>query len=261
MRSGFLRYQIGTLLAIFSICQTNAAVRAQQSPSNANQPTDLAEVIRSSKALSASTKVTASLSGAEVDITAQREPSLTDEKVKEQAVLVAKAVFDVLPLDIQRAKIVLLNANQKENSEVIVKRAEVKLFATGQLSKTELLTSLELTKPNPAGGTQVRVVDGPFQSWRLVILARLNRMRERGQDTSVFQKMFDEDEILASQGKKPQLFKRLSSLAKGIGGQENAANAATHKDRRVPKPKPKPEPESASEPVSEPVSEPEPEKD
>ncbi|MGH2266327.1 hypothetical protein ACQ1Z3_14635, partial [Enterococcus faecalis] len=87
--------------------------------------------------------------------------------------------------DAQRTKIIYFDFDQNSYSEVAVKRAEVKMYGSGQLTEKELLASLELKKGEAEGADDevVKVVGGPLQPDRVVLSARLARMEKEGVDT------------------------------------------------------------------------------
>ena len=82
-----------------------------------------------------------------------------------QAILVAKAIFDSQPEAIQKTKVILFDYSANKCRTIVVKRAEIKMYATNGMSQKALLSSIDFNVTGAGGaGSQadLKVADGPF---------------------------------------------------------------------------------------------------
>ena len=131
------------------------------------------------KVVDPSYKLTITISSEEILVTTQRKPKSTDADTKIQAVLIGKTAFDATPNGPQRTKVMFFDYEAGNYVEVSVKRAEVKLFGSGQLSQADLLSSLELRSSKPVAAETVNnLAPGPMQPERLMTYERINRLKK-----------------------------------------------------------------------------------
>jgi hypothetical protein len=171
--------------------QSFKADASQQATSPKVKTSDLVNALRKTKLIDPSYKLGATASGDQLVITTERKPKSTDNECKIEAVLIGKAMFETVPNDFQRTKVLLFDYGNNKCSEVTVKRAEVKLFGSGGLTEKELLSSLELITTDASEQSESgAVAAGPMQTGRISLLARIQRLKSRGTDTAPFEKMF-----------------------------------------------------------------------
>jgi hypothetical protein len=164
---------------------------SQQPTSPKVKTSDLVNALRKTKLIDPSYKLGATANGDQIVITTERKPKSTDNECKIEAVLIGKAMFETVPSDFQRTKVLLFDYVNDKCSEVTVKRAEVKLFGSGGLTEKELLSSLELNITDASDQSAPgAVAPGPMQAGRISLLARIQRLKSRGTDTAPFEKMF-----------------------------------------------------------------------
>jgi hypothetical protein len=199
---------------------------AEPSPKAAN--TDLVTLLRGTKVLDPSFNLSVTISGDEISITTQRKSGATDSECKIQAVLLSKTVFDALPTGPQRCKCTFFNFDSDSYSNVTVRRAEVKMFGAGQLSQKDLLSSLVLdsSKPVEAQSPDSPVVPGPMQPERTMALERINRLKQKGTNVTIFQRMFDQVEESAKKDQIDQVTQQLSALNGHLKDQEQMVKNA-----------------------------------
>lgn len=122
----------------FSSFSLNAAIAVPSSQ-------DLVSAIEKAKVLSAGTRISAALSNGEAYISTFKNAKATDEDCKIEAILVAKALMDLAPSDINRVNVYFYNAMRlNKRKEVSVSAGDVKAFGSGQLSQDQLLGSIAI---------------------------------------------------------------------------------------------------------------------
>jgi hypothetical protein len=186
-------------------------------------------LLRNAKIVDPSYKLTATVSGDEIQVTTQRKPKSTDNECKIQAVLLGKTAFDAVKSGPQRTKVVFLDYDKSACGQVTVKRAEVKLFGQGQLSEKDLLSSLELLPsqpppPDAAASAEAKVVPGPLQNNREMVLERMARLKEHGVNVAPFMKLFTQVEQAANTGVAELVQQRLDELNDRLREQEKVAD-------------------------------------
>ncbi len=159
-------------------------------PGSKLKTSDLVIALRKSKLLDPAFKFGIDVQGDQIIVATERKPKSSDNECKIEAVLIGKVIFETVPDDFQRTKVLLFDYANHKCSKVSVKRAEVKLYGTGGLSEKELLSSLELTTSDSADQNAPTVVPGPMQGTRLALIARIDRLKARGTNTAPFDKMF-----------------------------------------------------------------------
>jgi hypothetical protein len=204
-----------------------SAVAAETSPTIGNA--EVLASLRNAKILDPTYKLTATVSGDEIQITTQRKPKSSDTECKIQAVLIGKTAFDTVKSGPQRTKVTFFDLEKSAYGEVTVNRAEVKLFGQGQLSEKDLLSSLELRPsqpPSSVAGARAdsKVVPGPLQANRELVLERMARLKEHGVNVTPFMKLFTQVEQAANTGVAELVQQRLDELNDRLTEQERVAD-------------------------------------
>ena len=119
-----------------------------------------------------------------------RNPKATDQDCKIDAVLLAKTIMDAYPRDVSRTRMMFSDSNSGTMSEIMVTTGDVKAYATGTISKDDLLTSLELKKVDNAAADRILMLisqpkarpscSGPFQHDRQFLSDRISKLKQNG---------------------------------------------------------------------------------
>jgi hypothetical protein len=172
-----------------------------------------------------------------------RHPKATEQDCKIDAVLVAKAVMDVYPKEVARIKLVLNMSNADNLQEITVTTGDVKAFATGTISKEDLLMSLELKKveaqANEDDANSVlqtegakQVAPGPFRVQRQLLAGRIEKLKARGTGTQPFEEMLAkiETDVQKPRSEEPKqaVYKEIRDLDGHLYEQEEAIREAEH---------------------------------
>ncbi|MEZ4534544.1 MAG: hypothetical protein R3D26_05965 [Cyanobacteriota/Melainabacteria group bacterium] len=90
------------------------------------------------------TRVTARLKDAEVVVSTYRNSKANDDDCKIEAVLAAKAIFDLDPEKISRVTVYFFEPTLTTFKQTSVSLGDVKAFASGELTKEKLIASIPL---------------------------------------------------------------------------------------------------------------------
>jgi hypothetical protein len=183
------------------------------------------------------------LENKEASLTTLRHPQATDQDCKIDAVLLAKAVMDLYPKEVSRIKLVLSASNSDNMQEVTVTTGDVKAYATGTISKEDLLTSLELKKAENAAGDKdsnmdlqtegtTPVAPGFLRPQRQLLAGRIEKLKANGTGTKPFEEMLAKIEgdvqKPVSEVSRIDLHKEINELYGRLNEQEQAIRAAQH---------------------------------
>jgi hypothetical protein len=189
----------------------------------------LAEIVRQTRAIDPSAKLHATINGDEVTITSESMPKSNDDACKVQAILVAKALFDSQPDSIQKTKVILFDYPGNKCRTIVIKRAEIKLYASNGMSEKALLSSVDFTVTSAGAGgapTDLKVVDGPLQNERLLLLGRITRMKAAGTNVTAFMSIFNDLEAAAATNDQGKTQAKLEYVADKVDEQEKVIRAA-----------------------------------
>ena len=192
---------------------------------------ELVTILRATKVVPSDSKLTASISGDEIVVSTSKKDGASDEACKIEAVLIAKTVFDSVKNDAQRAKVILFDFKSNNYSEIAVKRAEVKMFGSGQLTEKELLSSLEIKNGDGDSNDDdsLKLAPGPNQQGRVLLNVRLKKLEKQGSNISDLWPIFEKMEEAARSGDKAKTQELLQSLKPLVTARENAlAGAQIH---------------------------------
>ena len=201
----------------------------------------LVDVVEKAKVLAPEYPVHCGLEGNEAIVITVRNANATDQDCKIDAVLIAKAIMDVYPKDVIRVKFLLSHAGDGAMQEVAVTMGDVKAFATGTITKEQLLSSLELarvsSKAENVAPVQAEpqyngppVAAGPQMRARQMLASRIQNLKERGIGTKPYEDLFTQIETMAQQpsSERPrvEVQQAIKDLAGKLNDQEKATNAA-----------------------------------
>ncbi|MBU6451731.1 MAG: hypothetical protein KGS72_08145 [Cyanobacteria bacterium REEB67] len=181
-------------------------------PAVALDSASLIKIIQSAHILAPEYPINAGLDNNEALILTVRHPNATDQDCKIDAVLVAKSIMDAYPKQIIRVKLLLSDARSENMHEVAVTAGDVRAYATGTISKDELLSSLEITRVSNSHTEKaatvslnndngpVNVPPGVYKYERQMLTGRIEYLKARGTGTKPFEEMMDKIEADIKQG-------------------------------------------------------------
>ncbi|HEY9683915.1 MAG TPA: hypothetical protein V6C86_20195 [Oculatellaceae cyanobacterium] len=191
----------------------------------------LADLIKKKELAAPDQNVKATLSQNEAIITCDRHATDDDSMCKLRAILIAKCVFDSQPNEIQKSKIQFLDLKKNSVSTATIKRSEIVLFGEGKLDKKELMSSIDYVTEGPSvSKDSSQVADGELQTQRMMLLRRIQKMKERGTNVTAFMTIFNEIEGLAkANSDKTKLEERIEYLSEKVSEQERMLHQATQR--------------------------------
>ena len=201
----------------------------------------LVDVVEKAKVLAPEYPVHCGLQGNEAIVITVRNGNATDQDCKIDAVLLAKAIMDVYPKDVIRVKFLLSHAGDGGMQEVAVTMGDVKAFATGTITKEQLLSSLELSKVTAKAEDVAPlqpesqyngppVAAGPQMHARQLLAARIQNLKQRGIGTKPYEDIFAQIETMAqkpaTECPRIEIQQAIKDLAGKLNDQEQATNSA-----------------------------------
>lgn len=171
----------------------------------------------------------------------------TEKDCKIEAVLIGKVVMTADP-SVKKVKVRFFERlDRSKYSEVLIRAGDIKAFASGMLSQSDLLASLDLvygtdaaaanalnpvTAPasssaTTSGESSAEAVDGvqgtvpgPLQVERKALLDRIRRLNEQGINTQNYSKQFLVVEEKAKAGDRNDTAELLDGLSASVADQE-----------------------------------------
>lgn len=192
--------------------------------------TEVVSLLRDAKIVSAANRLTAAISGKEVTVMTRRGAKLTDDDCKINAVLMAKTIMASYPI-INRVKLMYAVEGSDSCDQVVVRTGDVKSFDSGAVTEEQLLSSLELQRVSGdqlggASSGSSPVAAGPYRERRLMLLSRIEELKNAGTGVGPFLSSFNkiEDMIKASNVKDAP--EALDTLARNLTEQEKLRRQA-----------------------------------
>ncbi len=175
-----------------------------------------------------SRRLGATVTGEEVLLTTERNPKFNEHDTKIEAVLIAKTVFDLLPDEVQRSKVMFYNAKDDTIGQIVLNRTELKAYADGKLTEAKLLASIELSNQSTADDKAADVVDGPLKGERLKQLLSIQTLKDKGANVSRVEALFADQEKHAAAGDLPSVKESLKTIGSCLDEQRKSLiNAQT----------------------------------
>ncbi len=218
------------------ICPVNFAIASEGSVTSA----ELMAILKNAKIVEPSALMRAALTNQEALVSIKRTAKETNKDCKIMAVLFAKALMDAYPDQVLRVKILLFDFETSHYNEIIVRKGDVAAFRSGSLSEEALLGSIEITDVTDqsmssgalSGGSNTGVVAGPFQDKRLLLLAHIESLSQKGTNVKAFRAIFDQIEELAKQGNETALGQKIPYLFEKLEEQQNLVKQASQVGRQ-----------------------------
>lgn len=163
-----------------------------------------------------------------------RNPKALEKDCKIDAVLVAKKLVDSFPNDINTVRVIFSVPGKDDAKQVDVTKVDVKAYGSGAVKADELLSSLNLVQPktdNDSGtgigdSAGLGVAPGPLEGQRLILLGRIQALKNRGTGVSAFQALFDKIEAEAKAGDQTSLSKDVPDLRQKLDEQSELVKQA-----------------------------------
>lgn len=198
---------------------------------------DVAEVIRKAKVLNQDYPVHVIVNNRDVTVLTRRHYKATDDDLKIDAVLIAKAVLDKFGDRLDRVKVLFRDEDSASGKAVIVTANDIKTYANGTLEPQRFLDSLAIKKVDSdpeaekakgdLGDQSVVVSPGPFQEQRLLLLDRINILRKRGTGVLPFEKMFSDIDKNSVANDTEQVKAGIKDLSRRLSEQEDLVRQAS----------------------------------
>lgn len=195
--------------------------------------TDMVNLLRSAKAVNPKSALHVAIGDKEVIVLTGRESKMSDNDCKIDATFVAKTLIDAAPDQIARVKVLFSHENDDKCDQVVVGAGDVKSYGSGQITEDQLLHSLELTSVDGKGGgvasTPASVVAGPLQERRLLLLNRIQALKEKGTGVRPFENLFQKVEEVARTGIAKDVEASVDDLSEKLKAQEQLRKQASVK--------------------------------
>lgn len=220
----------GLALALTVSCVLSPASAQQKATS-----TEMVAMLRNAKIVNPLYPLRASLAEHEAVITTQRNPKATDKDCKIDAVMIAKTLMDAFSGEVLRVKVLFSDYDKQSCSAVNVSKGDVSSYGNGIIKEDEFLDSLEIQTfkendnpfANEAGqSVAVGVAPGFMQEKRLVLLSRIEGLRQKGTNTKAFMECFQQIEDQIKSGDEKQAAILINSLSRNLDEQEKARQQA-----------------------------------
>lgn len=213
-------------LVSLAIAWAPAALSANDTMSSA----DMVNLLRSAKAVNPKSPLHVAVGDKEVIVLTKREGKMTDNDCKIDATFVAKTLIDAAPEQIARVKVLFSHENDDKCDQVVVGAGDVKSYGSGQITEDQLLHSLELTSAEDKGGgvasTPASVAPGPLQERRLLLLNRIQALKEKGTGVKPFEALFQKVEEMAKTGVEKDVQAAVDDLSDKLKAQEQLRKQA-----------------------------------
>ncbi len=204
-------FVFATLASVFALGQSAFAIDAA----------GLTDIIRNANILKYDKSPKVTIGGAQ--ITTSVDPmgpsgKTSDQDLKIDALLVAKALYDAAPPDLTSCKIIFSNGG-KDAKYTIISRQKVSEYSSGSVNAQELLSSLSLTAV--VQENQPELVEGPFYERRILVWERIENLRKQGTGVKPFEHLYSELEVsIKANDDQKTIFNKLTSLEEKLSGQE-----------------------------------------
>lgn len=199
-------------------------------------PAELVTVVRNAKIIKEEYPLRASLNNHEAILTTQRAKGTSDNDCKIDALFMAKALMQAFPQEVLRVKVLFSDYDNQSYSQIQVSKGDVTAFGSGQISQQDLLNSVELTKfkedvslfaPRGDQSDNVSITPGFMQDKRLLLLSRIESLKQRGTNVKVYEDYFQKIENLVRDGNEDDAKTAIDTLSRGLTDQEKALEDAS----------------------------------
>lgn len=209
-------------------------------------PAEIVGVLRSAKIVKQDLSLRASYTSGDCIVTTQRSKAAADDDCKIDAILMARSLFQSFPdAGILHVKVLFSNYEEHKYMEVSVSKSDVEAFASGKLSRAELLGTItaatydEDVDPFAPASKQdesvaaASVVPGALVDKRLILLGRIDSLKKHGTNPEMFLDSFQNIEDMVKAQKDPSIIEAAVSKLNGdIDDQEKRREDANKANMR-----------------------------
>lgn len=197
-------------------------------------PTEMLAILRNAKVVDPQTALHASMNGHEAIITTKRNAQAKDKDCKIDAIMLGKALMDNYP-ELLRVKVLFSDYEEQKYTQVSLSKGDIVSYGSGKMNQDDFLNSLEMTtfKENVSpfaerGGESgsIGVVPGPMQDKRLLLLARIQSLKQKGTNVKLYLDFFQTVEDAAKAGDETKVQALVTNLSGKLNDQEKAREQA-----------------------------------
>jgi len=199
-------------------------------------PAEMILVIRNAKIVTAESPIRASILNQEAIITTKRNAKATDKDCKIDAIMIGKVLVDTYSKEILRVKVLFSDYENGKYTSVSLSKGDLTAFADGKLSQDDLLSSLQLTtyqedvSPfSDKGGesaTTTGISPGPLLDKRLLLLSRIESLRQKGTNVKAYTDYFNTIEDAVKNSDEEKVKSLIASLSDKLNDQEKMRQQA-----------------------------------
>lgn len=237
-KSEFAACPLGRLIIALSCSLSLSLAAAPVLASDSSLPSaDVAEVIRKAKVLNQDYPVHVIVNNQDATVLTRRHYKATDDDLKIDAVLIAKAVLDKFADKLDRVKVLFRDEDSASGKSVVVTANDIKTYANGTLEPQRFLDSLAIKKVDSdpeaekakgdVGDQSIVISPGPFQEQRLLLLDRINILRKRGTGVTPFEKLFSDIDKNSVANDSEQVKAGIRDLSRRLSEQEELVRQAS----------------------------------
>ncbi|MFA6208390.1 MAG: hypothetical protein WCT03_06640 [Candidatus Obscuribacterales bacterium] len=218
------------------ICTNSIFATAALAEAPAITPSEMVIVIRNAKIVTADAPVRASLINQEAIITTKRNPKANDKDCKIEAIMIGKVLVDTYSKEILRVKVLFSDYENQKYTSVSLSKGDLTAFGDGKLNQDELLNSLQLTtfKEDVSpfsdraseSGTTTGISPGPLLDKRLLLLSRIESLKQKGTNVKAYMDYFNTIEDAVKNSDEEKVKSLSASLSEKLNDQEKMRQQA-----------------------------------
>jgi len=218
------------------ICTNSIFATAALAEAPAITPSEMVIVIRNAKIVTADAPVRASLINQEAIITTKRNPKANDKDCKIEAIMIGKVLVDTYSKEILRVKVLFSDYENQKYTSVSLSKGDLTAFGDGKLNQDELLNSLQLTtfKEDVSpfsdraseSGTTTGINPGPLLDKRLLLLSRIESLKQKGTNVKAYMDYFNTIEDAVRNSDEEKVKSLTASLSEKLNDQEKMRQQA-----------------------------------
>jgi len=214
--------------------EPSPAASASVGPSGIPGSVEIVALLRNARVVAADYPLRANITGHEAIVTTKRNPAAKDKDCKIDAVMIAKTLMEAIS-ELLRVKVLFSDYEQQQYTEVSLSKGDIASYGAGKLGQNDFLDSLAIStfKENVSPfavrggeGTSTGVSAGPLQDKRLLLLSRIESLRQKGTNVKTYLEYFQTIEDAARAGDENKVSTLISKLADNLHEQEKMREQA-----------------------------------
>lgn len=225
MSSNFKQQVAASALAMAALSMIPAPSSAEQ---NTISDDKLLSAIRAANVVKPGLPLRVAVDGSKVIVQTQRTKKQNDNDCKIDAAFIAKSVLDCKAQGVDRVNVLFSHDTDEKFDKVAVTSDDVTRFGNGSISEQDLLKRVSISPVQPA---QIRSLAPhadaePYAARKLMLVDRIEALRQKGANVTAFEKLFSDMESLHSQSKNDEADQTINRLANAIKDQQDLAKQA-----------------------------------